>query len=534
MAENFGNGVGLLYSTKIDGITFIDSGTDNNKAGANKMKADALNVAPIGTTVKAVGIIEIAAVAVSGALTSLTINGVQQIDIGAPPALTAGAAMSVSATAVATAVNAHVAAAGENYIAQSSGGFVYLYTANNVGSSVNGHVVTGINTGTATINYTNMANGANGNEAYSQLNGIRFWINATAGATVGSLVGATEITPKLVMRGSQLGYPISSLAINADLALATVVRTGNTQQIAVNVGAPTVLEYIPTNNAVLGDILYLYADNFEVTVTDQSVAAQGNFMLTNQLSFVSSDVEELIAVRLIDHSTNGLMWAEIARSIIGIAAGAVGTTELAALSVTTTELAALSVTTAKIAANAVTTTEIAANTIQAGDIAGNTITATEIAPQTIDTTELALLSVDNSVLDDDAVTTVKILDANVTLAKLEASLLVESFTMPISWETGEQGIIKRKIPYDFTVTECFLTITKDVAGTDDATLIFKNDAGTAFTGAQIDVTAGVPLGNDFTSTPSANNTFLAGETMWFETIKTTPGGKGVVTVCGTR
>ena len=135
---------------------------------------------------------------------------------------------------------------------------------------------------------------------------------------------------------------------------------------------------------------------------------------------------------------------------------------------------------------------------------------------------------------DDAVTTPKILDEAVTADKVSSGLKVTDFTMPISWETNELGIVKRYIPYDnFTVTGVFLSVSKGIEATDDKTLIVKNDAGTAMTGGQIDVPAGDPIGNDFTSSPSANNSFVAGEAMQFETLAATPGGKAVVTVYGT-
>jgi len=136
---------------------------------------------------------------------------------------------------------------------------------------------------------------------------------------------------------------------------------------------------------------------------------------------------------------------------------------------------------------------------------------------------LASGSVDTAELVDASVTTAKIDDAAVTAAKLDASSRKASIAIPVSFETaGEIGVLKYTMCFDCTVDAIHATVTK-AAVTDTATAIFKDHGGAVLTGSQIDITTGLVLGNIVTTTPTANNTFLAGEQITIETSKTTAG-----------
>lgn len=130
----------------------------------------------------------------------------------------------------------------------------------------------------------------------------------------------------------------------------------------------------------------------------------------------------------------GAAWLSLGQ----IAAGAVGTTELANLAVTAAKIADLTITAAKIADgainsakisdgtiatadiadSAVTSVKIADATITGTDIAADTIAAGNIAPNAIGTSELADASVDTAAIIDGAVTTAKIPDGAISTAKL--------------------------------------------------------------------------------------------------------------------
>ena len=134
-----------------------------------------------------------------------------------------------------------------------------------------------------------------------------------------------------------------------------------------------------------------------------------------------------------------------------------------------------------------------------------------------------------------AVTTAKILDANVTPAKMSAGARKASIAIPVSFETaGEIGVVKYTMCFDCTLDAIHATVTK-AAATDTATAIFKDHGGTVLTGSQVDITTGLVLGNIVSTTPTANNTFTAGEQITIETSKTTPGsGNCTVILCLTH
>jgi len=537
---DFGNEQGLLYITEIDGTTFINAEIDNNQAGVDEVKRDALNRAPVGGQVNPFATFEVELVTVAGNLTTLNINGINQLS--STPTL--DSPEEDSATEIAASINAHTPATGPNYTASSSGKIVYIYPAENVGSSLNGQVVTETHTGTATLNYTNIDGGQDGNEEYSQINGRRYWMDADYGATgcsgagtalPGDLTNAIEITPYVIKRGAEGGIPIYDQTVDANLKLVDYVRLENIQQISVRMGAPTTLEFIPTNTAVLGDVLVMYSTGSTITFEDLTVATQGNIMLSQQTSYPSDGEEEAIAFRLVNDSVNGMVWAEMWRSIPAIGAGLVGTTELAALSVTTGKMALLAVDSTILDDDAVTTVKILDLNVTEAKLADLSVTNGKLGLLSVDTPQLALLSVDSSILDDDAVETAKILDGNVTVAKLESSLQKELIVVPVSFEeAGVMGLIKVTIPYACDVTAIDAAVTKLIEASDDATIIPKNHAGTAMTSGQIDLTAASPLGNIFSSAPTANNSFVAGEVLSLESAKATVGGISLVSVELTR
>ena len=95
----------------------------------------------------------------------------------------------------------------------------------------------------------------------------------------------------------------------------------------------------------------------------------------------------------------------------------------------------------------------------------------------------------------------------------------------VSFEAGETGDFKIKMGFDGTLTDIYAFATKVIAGTDNGTITPKNNAGTTMTSGTITFTAGDPRGTAYTSTPSANNTFVTGDILTFTTAKTTSGGK---------
>jgi len=217
--------------------------------------------------------------------------------------------------------------------------------------------------------------------------------------------------------------------------------------------------------------------------------------------------------------------------------GIIGSHRLASDSVTTTSIADNSVTLAKMAG-------LAKGNIIYGDASGDpaivnlgAVDANLVVGDTTNGVAVVAMSGDATIaktgaltIANDAITTVKILDANVTPAKMSAGARKASIAIPVSFETaGEIGVVKYTMCFDCTVDAIHATVTK-AAATDTATAIFKDHGGTVLTGSQVDITTGLVLGNIVSTTPTANNTFTAGQQITIETSKTTPGSGNITAI----
>ena len=209
-------------------------------------------------------------------------------------------------------------------------------------------------------------------------------------------------------------------------------------------------------------------------------------------------------------------------------------------------LAASSVTTAKIADDAITLAKVDAPgkgkiiygdglgdpkylTIQDAEfiIGDTTLGATS---QTISgdatVTKTGALTIANS-----AVTTAKIADDAVTAAKLDDDSNRTQVVIPTSFESaGEIGVLEYKICFPCTIEAIHGTVTKTFVST--GTHIFKDDTGTVLTGSQIDMSNALTLGNIVSTTPTANNTFVAGDVIKIETsVSAAVGGRSTIVLC---
>ena len=142
---------------------------------------------------------------------------------------------------------------------------------------------------------------------------------------------------------------------------------------------------------------------------------------------------------------------------------------------------------------------------------------------------------------NDAITTVKILDGNVTGPKIPndtitvdhvvAALRRHLQAVDISFEAGELGAYKIRVPWDCTLDFAYSYVTKAIAATDNGTITFKDNAGTvmdtsagAGTGI-ITYTASTARDSATSITFTGTNTFSAGDLLTIESAKVTAGGK---------
>ena len=208
--------------------------------------------------------------------------------------------------------------------------------------------------------------------------------------------------------------------------------------------------------------------------------------------------------------------------------GIVGTARVADSAVTTAKIADDAVTLAKMAG-------LAKGKIIYGDASGNpadielgsangrllfgdTGAGVTVADMSGDATiaKTGALTIANN-----AVTTAKINAAAVTPAKLSSSANKGQFAVQLEFDNAAKvGVIKYQICSTCTIDGIYATVNRAPA-TDTAVVIPKNHGGVAMTGGQIDITTALALGNIVSVTPTANNTFTAGEQLTLETSKTT-------------
>lgn len=526
--KDFGNNIGLLYATDDPGTTFYITGVDNNAVGVNLIKTDALNRASVGYAVSSQGAYEFTAIAANDTVLTFKINGVDQFDPLSPVAVLLGD-LTGAATLLAAAINVYTPPSGANYTAYVVGAKVYCIAAPSFGSTLNGDIVLLTQSlGNISGTTTNVENGADGSEDISAINGRRYWMNADISAVTGSIVGAVEITPYVVMKGVQAQTAQESHTI-ATSSITLGDRRDRLTVVDLGAGGATNLDTILGEPAIHDILVLKNTSAFTITPRDLSLSS-GNIVLS-PTSFAMVDDNYFLTLMYVNDATDGLVWKELWRTPQTVGANSITQTELALLSVGTPELQALAVTAAKIAANTITQGQMAPLSIGTLELIAASVTQAKLGLLSVGTPQLILLSVDSTILAPDAVITSKILDGNVTVLKLETSLQTEVIVVPVSFEEAAvMGLMKVTLPYDCTVVQIDAAVVKVIIAGDDATIIPKDHGGAVMTAGQIDLTAAAPTGNIFSSTPTGNNTFLAGEVLSLETSKVTPGGIALVSV----
>jgi len=528
--SDFGNGVGLLYITENDGTTFLSPGISNDKEGVNIVKNDALTKAPIAYEISAKGKFRINILGVADSVFLLTINGVSQITntVVFPLGTTREEAIEL----VAAEVNSTIPISGANYQAIASGANLILQAPSSFGDSVNGDVVAVNPFGAGNSWVTeDVSGGSNGNGKLSSVNGARYFMDSQPSAAVSVISSnAIEITDYVVMRGVQSQHVVHQQNI-ASKAISNLERYDRFSVLELGTSGVTDLDSI-TGDFAKNDILILSNKSpFAITVKDISLTS-GNIKI-NPESFEMIDDNYVLWVQYQEDDVDGLVWREIYRNPTTLAANSVTDVELANLSVGTPEIKDLAVTTAKMALASVDDTILAANSVIESKISNNAVTESKIIDNAVTENKIQDDAVTESKIVDGAVTNDKLAAGSISIDKLDATLNKDQVVVPISWETGEQGLFSVKMPA-CTVNDIFISVNKEISAGDDATFLPKNDAGTVMSNGTIDLPASTPFGNNFTSSPTGDSSFAEGETMKFETSKTTPGGKGIVTVTYTK
>ena len=119
------------------------------------------------------------------------------------------------------------------------------------------------------------------------------------------------------------------------------------------------------------------------------------------------------------------------------------------------------------------------------------------------------------------------------IAHLEAALLKGTTVIPMSFETGEQMDLKVYFNHKVTVNKIRGIVTTVIAGADDGTITAANADGYMANGV-ITATAGDTLATEYEVSPTTNNVIAEDGYISLTSLKSTAGGKVLVTVEWTR
>lgn len=162
-----------------------------------------------------------------------------------------------------------------------------------------------------------------------------------------------------------------------------------------------------------------------------------------------------------------------------------------------------------------------------------TLTSSNFANDSVPPNAIQDNAIDSINLVNNSIITTKILDSNVTLAKLETKLKPEVIIVPVSFESGEQSNNSITIPYDFRIDTIRYDITKAIANTDVA-IINPFINGVATSPSSITIPLSTVINTTASTTLASSNTGTTNQVVKFVTSKTTPGGKALLTISLTR
>lgn len=581
---DLGKGLGYIYVTEPGGTSSdIIKVFNNTKSGVREAKLYGVQGTSTALNRKASATITIDTVTGVGQINSITTaTGTNIIDTGSPIAYTGATTTSALASLVAAAINSFIdlAAPSEDCTAIADANIVYVYASEEAGATLNGTSLIVTDTGNMTNTVTPFANGSDNTELYDKAFGYRFFLNADydatgcsglGTATENSLTNAWEITSYIIPRSlnsaNQIANPtISGGVIYVERKSSDILMYVETESFA----ASDDLDSIRVDGYANGDRITIRGNNSGRVTTVKH--GTGNIELQSGADFVTADYETTLILSLKDST-----WYEVSRSNTAVGSmsdyrtagyGFFGVDEFNTAGIAASGTITFTAGTSDKLQELTGSQTLSGNTtydLAAGAVNGDSFTlrydaSVDLNGFTLDifgislTSDMALngglmffaeykegawkswamINMDRGVTYPYVLPTEMYKDESITISKLETSLQKGFFVTSVSWETNETGIISINIPFDCTVDEAVIAVSGLIEATDDATLVLKNNAGTAMTGGSQTITAGTLVGNNFTLTPTANNTFTAGQVMKFETIKTTKGGRAEVSVTYTR
>lgn len=565
--DSLGNGIGYIYVTDTTNTNDIKYNILNDTLGARAVKMYGLQAANVGANLVATGTVTIDTITGAGNFTKLDINGVGQITSSI--AYTGVTTTSELAAEIATAVNATTPTSGVNYTAIAISNVVYLFAPQTSGDSVNGHTVVVSFSANATGSVTDIDGGtASYTNEYNDSFGYRFFIDASSSAIEGKKSGI-EITQFLCTRGFEGGLPIINATISS--GAITVERQAAIQFVIVDTeGAAGTdnLDNINPVNFATGDIIHLLGANASRVTT---VTNSGNIVTQGAVNFDTGNYANMITL-----TKSGSSWYEISKSTTAVPTAAefrtanfpfltstaYGSTGLTPADNTTVTLTANSSTQRQVVSGSATlsTGNYVITISTTGAKKGDWFLIQYDAQVTVGSYDVIIG--DLTLSDADAlaggiivlgyyegtvwqyshfkdfgsyakVQTADYAADSITVAKVEDNLKYEVIVFPVSFNTGETAQNKIEMPYSGTVSKMTAYSTSIIG--DDSTITPKNNTGTVMGSGTITFSASDPVNTGYTSTPSTNNTFVAGDILEFLTQTSTLGsGTALVSVKITR
>lgn len=579
--NDIGIGLGYIYVTS----PIASSGSptigevvevlENTAEGVRKAKVLGLEAAALATNRVSTGIITIDAPTGVGSITAITsVFGINLIDTANPIAYTGATTAAALAQLIVDGINSFGSTnPDDEFTAVRIDNVLYIY-GSRTSTKQNGSITI---TSTGFLTYTEdqeLSGGSVNTESFDDAFGYQFFLDAdyAAGgccsgagtATISDISKAIEITPYIVNIGLQSAIPnISktlsndSLSYNRKGALSLIKLTGEGS-------TDDDLNTIVASNPSDGDRILLYSETNTITIN----SATSNITLkTSTYDVVSSSTIELMF-----NSTDNI-WYEISRStqVIGSIAdyraagfGVFGIETASTQAVGTggavvfdpnsdSKLQILTGTSTLVSSQSYDATgtvedgdefwirvdaqvDVATHALQIyGRIIPSDLAAqggymvysrymgsisrwqTHVYPLLDDGAMAYPFQVYSGMISAGAVTTAKVVD----------NLKNEWKHISVSFESLEQGDMKLKMPA-CTVTDFYVSVSKAIAGTDNATIVPKDNGAVAMTGGTVTLTASSAIGSAFTSTATGNNIFTEGQVMTLTTNKTTAGGKAIV------
>jgi len=572
---------GFIYVTEPNGTTIV-SNLPNTIAGVRQMKSKAVEAASNAAGIGSFGSVQILTIGTGGDFTGI---GIAAFNYLANPVTLTALTVQQAAEAIALEFNTSDQTGFPlAVVATAVDDTVFLFAPQEDGAANNGTVITPTTDTPAQITFTTIdfAGGQGSNSISGESDGLRIFLDANYDAAAtscagdgiavqGDLTNSIEITDDVIhILPTEL---VDSPEIVSDSL--TVNRLGKEMSVDANTQASAAtddLETISPAGFALRDKIILRGVDLGRVITVRS--ATGNLFLANGNDFVTGDHSKAITLQLTDKagpSQNVLGWSEVTRSGDSVASIASHRAATPAIPVIATEdegaITAADATTITLTANTDERLQIitGADTLGTGDfvvffstvdaVAGDwflvkfAAQVTEAAGNKVrigGASKVALTS-DQALIggwsfygyyNGAAWRTIAYPDMSIVLFKLGSEFLLddgigpdkvteemrtELVTIPISFETDEQGDHKITMPFSGSIVAIDYAVNKDIQAANDGSIVAKDDALAVM--ATTSIIASSSVGTIFSETPTSTNSFVAGEVLTFSSSKSTDGGR---------